>query len=556
MNKTHLSFLPKLSQFIQSIGEENSSVDIQKLQNTVDIKIQQTCITLNEIFHFYEYCESQEFLKMHSSRNWTDEEWKVLLWVIQQYCIIKQKNSEDFKFQDWHDISEIIAIKDELNCQFKWFSHLRILPVNKNWTSEEDQLLYKIMTKEPNIKWFEVQYEMFIQSQGFYFRKAKQYRERWNNYLNPQVNRGIWTELDDFNLLQLALLEGLRWSNISKKLKNRTENQVKNRFKSLINKEKKITQIPQDVISELNQDTLKNGLDKATQFLIHTILNRLKPIEKLQQPQQNQQDNNTYSQEQTYQQLHQYNLLMNPQQLYYQQFQQIPQIPQLQPLSQVQQVTQFSTIPQVPSQINPLQQQIHCQPQQYPPQQPNINIQIPQHQNLVSQQLLQQQLIQHQQQQQQQQSMIPNFYQGQYFPQQFIQQQQQQQQFKFNLYSSQQNTPTNSIGTLSSQRSEKLISDQIKEEENSSSSSNKEPKVQKIVCVSAQSSINGSTSSVNSIDVIKQNFNNMNLDSDYNSPDPIQKRKHQRSQSGAFDINNQGKMKTKRSRFYYASNDG
>lgn len=29
------------------------------------------------------------------------------------------------------------------------------------------------MTKEPNIKWFEVQYEMFVQSDGVYFRKAK-----------------------------------------------------------------------------------------------------------------------------------------------------------------------------------------------------------------------------------------------------------------------------------------------------------------------------------------------------------------------------------------------
>ncbi|CAK94183.1 unnamed protein product (macronuclear) [Paramecium tetraurelia] len=552
MNKTHLSLLPKLQQFIQSIGEENSSADIQSLQNTIDIKIQQTSITLNEIIHFYEYCESQEFLKMHSSRNWTDEEWKVLIWIIQQYCVANQKNSEDFKAEDWHEISEIIAIKDEFNCQFKWFSHLRVVPASKNWTSEEDQLLYKIMTKEPNIKWFEVQYEMFIQSSGLYFRKAKQYRERWNNYLNPQVNRGIWTELDDFNLLQIALAEGLRWSNISKKLKNRTENQVKNRFKSLINKEKKITQIPQGVTAEQSQDPSKNGMDKTTQFLIHSILNRLKPVQKLQQTKQNQQDN-TYSQEQPYQQINPYNLLMNPQQYYFQQFQQVPQMPQLQPLSQVQQVTQFSTIPQIPAQINPLQQQMHCQTQQYPPQQPNISIQIPQHQNLVSQQLLQQQLIQ--QQQQQQQTMIPNFYQGQYFPQQFIQQQQQQQQFKFNVYSSQQNTPTNSIGTLSSQRSEKMISDQIKEEENSNSSSNKEPKVQKIVCVSAQSSINGSTSSVNSIDVIKQNFKNMNLDSDQVSPE-IQKRKHQRSQSGAFDINNQAKMKTKRSRFYYASNDG
>lgn len=50
----------------------------------------------------------------------------------------------------------------------------------------------------------------------------------------------MWTEEEDLNLLQLALENGLKWSVISKKLTNRTENAVKNRIKSLLNKEKKI----------------------------------------------------------------------------------------------------------------------------------------------------------------------------------------------------------------------------------------------------------------------------------------------------------------------------
>ncbi|CAD8090069.1 unnamed protein product [Paramecium primaurelia] len=535
MNTTLQLHLPKLQQFIQNFTEDKSSIDLSKLQNKLELRIQQTSISINEVLHFYEYCQSQEFLKMHSSRNWTDEEWKILLWVTQQYCLLYSKSSDEFQGQDWNTISEIIAFKDSLNCQFKWLSHLRIAPQNKNWLPEEDKLLYKIMTKEPNIKWFEVQYEMFIQSQGIYFRKAKQYRERWNNYLNPQVNRGIWTEIDDYNLLQITLVEGLRWSNISKKLKNRTENQVKNRFKSIINKEKKIVQIPSDLLQDHQDDPLKHGLDKMTEFLIHSILCRLKPVENTKNSNSiNLQEQQNYNSEQSFPQIPQYSYMIPPQQYYFQQFPQIPQIQQIQ------------TIPTIQPQLQTINPILPCQQQQLQ----GMNIQIQQNQSLISQQLIQQQLIQ----QQQQQQMIPNFYQAQYIPQQFIQQ--QQQQFKFNLYSSQQNTPTNSIGTLSSQRSDKLISDQIKEEENSGSSSNKEPKVQKLVCVSAQSSINGSTSSVNSMDVIKQNFNNMHIDSEQNSPDPIQKRKHQRSQSNAFDVNNQGKIKTKRSRFFYASNDG
>lgn len=37
-------------------------------------------------------------------------------------------------------------------------------------------------------------------------------------------NRGIWTEDDDYNLLSAALIEGTKWSNISKRMKDRTEN--------------------------------------------------------------------------------------------------------------------------------------------------------------------------------------------------------------------------------------------------------------------------------------------------------------------------------------------
>jgi hypothetical protein len=37
-------------------------------------------------------------------------------------------------------------------------------------------------------------------------------------------------------MLEMALEEGFKWSNLAKKIGNRTENAVKNRIKSLINK--------------------------------------------------------------------------------------------------------------------------------------------------------------------------------------------------------------------------------------------------------------------------------------------------------------------------------
>jgi hypothetical protein len=57
----------------------------------------------------------------------------------------------------------------------------------------------------------------------------------------------MWTEEEDLKLLEVALENGLRWSVISKKLSNRTENAVKNRINSLLNKEKKIVLIFENI---------------------------------------------------------------------------------------------------------------------------------------------------------------------------------------------------------------------------------------------------------------------------------------------------------------------
>lgn len=58
-------------------------------------------------------------------------------------------------------------------------------------------------------------------------------------YNNGLFNRGAWTDQEDLELLQYTQDKGCKWSQVAKKLKGRTENAVKNRFKSLIKKEKK-----------------------------------------------------------------------------------------------------------------------------------------------------------------------------------------------------------------------------------------------------------------------------------------------------------------------------
>ena len=51
----------------------------------------------------------------------------------------------------------------------------------------------------------------------------------WKHFL-----RGPWTSEEDYILLSKILEVGMKWSEISKFLNGRTENSVKNRYKSLI----------------------------------------------------------------------------------------------------------------------------------------------------------------------------------------------------------------------------------------------------------------------------------------------------------------------------------
>mmetsp|Transcript_17984 Transcript_17984/g.13007 ORF Transcript_17984/g.13007 Transcript_17984/m.13007 type:complete len:104 (-) Transcript_17984:1447-1758(-) len=67
-------------------------------------------------------------------------------------------------------------------------------------------------------------------------RNGKQCRERWYNFLNPEINREPFTPEEDLKILLKRQQIGNRWSEIVKLLPGRTENSVKNRFNCLYKK--------------------------------------------------------------------------------------------------------------------------------------------------------------------------------------------------------------------------------------------------------------------------------------------------------------------------------
>jgi 23S rRNA U2552 (ribose-2'-O)-methylase RlmE/FtsJ len=67
-------------------------------------------------------------------------------------------------------------------------------------------------------------------------RSARQCRDRWKFYLCPSVNRAPWTAEEDQLLLAKYRELGPRWSALCQFFENRSLNNIKNRWNSVVRK--------------------------------------------------------------------------------------------------------------------------------------------------------------------------------------------------------------------------------------------------------------------------------------------------------------------------------
>lgn len=98
--------------------------------------------------------------------------------------------------------------------------------VKGRWTKEEDALLAFVVGNREG--WQKVSEEL----PG---RTPKQCRDRWNNYVNPDINQKSFTPEEDQILLQGYKQLGAKWAQLSRLLQNRSENAVRLRYNSIKN---------------------------------------------------------------------------------------------------------------------------------------------------------------------------------------------------------------------------------------------------------------------------------------------------------------------------------
>ncbi|KAI3934118.1 hypothetical protein MKX01_031198 [Papaver californicum] len=101
------------------------------------------------------------------------------------------------------------------------------------WTMEEDMILINYIANHGEGVW-----NSLARSAGLN-RTGKSCRLRWLNYLRPDVRRGNITPEEQLLIMELHAKWGNRWSKIARHLPGRTDNEIKNFWRTKIQKHMK-----------------------------------------------------------------------------------------------------------------------------------------------------------------------------------------------------------------------------------------------------------------------------------------------------------------------------
>ncbi|KAE9589422.1 hypothetical protein Lal_00000502 [Lupinus albus] len=99
------------------------------------------------------------------------------------------------------------------------------------WTLEEDSLLIHYIACHGEGRW-----NMLAKSAELK-RTGKSCRLRWLNYLKPDIKRGNLTPQEQLLILELHSKWGNRWSKIARHLPGRTDNEIKNYWRTRVQKQ-------------------------------------------------------------------------------------------------------------------------------------------------------------------------------------------------------------------------------------------------------------------------------------------------------------------------------
>ena len=180
--------------------------------STISSTFTESSFTINET-HFTIIPKEKE----RKNTKWTKEEDNILL-----------KKAKEFNYKKWKEVANFLPGHSSIQCSAR-FRRIKKGIVKGNWKKQEDEKLlelYKIYGKN----WSKISKEMKT-------RTAKQIRDRFLNSLDERIIKRKFNNDEDEKIIKLYKKYGNCWTFISKFLKGRTGDMVKNRFYSKLIKE-------------------------------------------------------------------------------------------------------------------------------------------------------------------------------------------------------------------------------------------------------------------------------------------------------------------------------
>ena len=138
----------------------------------------------------------------------------------------------------------------------------------KIWSDEESKYLTTLTTESSQCTWKEIAEKINAKYNGS--KTAKQCRERYRNYANPNIENSKWKPQEKILLVILHEIYGNQWHKIVNQLNYRSNVVIRDYFRSLIRKGIKF------MLSKVVPHPIINQPEKF--YIIYTILTS---IEKL-----------------------------------------------------------------------------------------------------------------------------------------------------------------------------------------------------------------------------------------------------------------------------------
>nr|XP_043606374.1 transcription factor MYB62-like [Erigeron canadensis] len=163
------------------------------------------------------------------------------------------------------------------------------------WTIEEDNLLIRYISCHGEGRW-----NSLAKSAGLN-RTGKSCRLRWLNYLKPDTKRGNLTPQEQLLILELHSKWGNRWSKIAQHLPGRTDNEIKNYWRTRVQKQARHLKI---------DSTSKRFVEALQRFWMPRLLEK---VEQNSSSTSSSSSSSTSASTSTIDQTEQYKLNPNPQ---------------------------------------------------------------------------------------------------------------------------------------------------------------------------------------------------------------------------------------------------